>query len=151
MGFRYTARNAANMYRLTGYVRNEYDGSVTCEVQGEQDAIDEFIRILYRERFIDISYVDKTAMDTNENIKYSLDIMKQASGSDKQLKIGIVTNSFHVFRGLYLTKKLTDDEVCGIAADTIPWYLPNNMVRECFGIIRDLLFVPDSGSRRQLE
>ena len=36
VGFRYTARNAANMYRLTGYVRNEYDGSVTCEVQGEQ-------------------------------------------------------------------------------------------------------------------
>lgn len=91
------------------------------------------------------------AMDTNENIKYSLDIMKQASGSDKQLKIGIVTNNFHVFRGLYLAKKLTDDEVCGIAADTIPWYLPNNMVRECFGIIRDLLFVPDSGSRRQYE
>ncbi len=46
VGFRYTARHAANMYRLTGYVRNDYDGSVTCEVQGDPDAIDAFIRTL---------------------------------------------------------------------------------------------------------
>lgn len=67
VGFRYTARHVANMYRLTGYVRNEYDGSVTCEVQGEQDAIDEFIRTLSRGRFIDISYIDKTVMDIIED------------------------------------------------------------------------------------
>ena len=67
VGFRYTARHAANMYRLTGYVRNEYDGSVTCEVQGEQEAIDEFIRTLSRGRFIDISYIDKTVMDIIED------------------------------------------------------------------------------------
>ena len=67
VGFRYTARHAANMFRLTGYVRNEYDGSVTCEVQGEQDAIDEFIRTLSRGRFIDISYIDKTVMDIIED------------------------------------------------------------------------------------
>ena len=78
------------------------------------------------------------AMDTNENVRYSLDIMRQAADSDKQLKIGIVTSNFHVFRGVHLAKKLTDDEICGIAAYTVPWYLPNNMVRECFGIIRDL-------------
>jgi uncharacterized SAM-binding protein YcdF (DUF218 family) len=78
------------------------------------------------------------AEDTNENIMYSLDIMRQAAGSDEQLKIGIVTNNFHVFRGVHLAKKLTDDDVCGIAANTVPWYLPNNMVRECFGILRDL-------------
>ncbi len=78
------------------------------------------------------------AMDTSENIQYSLDIMKKAADADKQLKVGIVTNNFHVFRGVHLAKMLTDDEVCGIAAYTVPWYLPNNMVRECFGIIRDL-------------
>ena len=77
-------------------------------------------------------------MDTSENIQYSLDIMKKAADADKQLKVGIVTNNFHVFRGVHLAKMLTDDEVCGIAAYTVPWYLPNNMVRECFGIIRDL-------------
>jgi uncharacterized SAM-binding protein YcdF (DUF218 family) len=78
------------------------------------------------------------AMDTSENISYSLDIMKQAAGIDEKLRIGIVTNNFHVFRGVHLAKKLTDHEICGIAAYTIPWYLPNNMVRECFGIVRDI-------------
>ncbi|MBQ3797805.1 MAG: acylphosphatase [Butyrivibrio sp.] len=67
VGFRYTARHAANMYRLTGYVRNEYDGSVTCEVQGEQDAIDAFMRTVNQGRFIDISFVDITAMPMVED------------------------------------------------------------------------------------
>jgi acylphosphatase len=67
VGFRYTARHAANMYRLTGYVRNEYDGSVTCEVQGDPDAIDAFVRTLNQGRFIDISYVDRTAMPLDED------------------------------------------------------------------------------------
>ncbi|MCR5097868.1 MAG: acylphosphatase [Lachnospiraceae bacterium] len=40
VGFRYTASHAAERYRLTGWVRNEYDGSVTCEIQGGADEID---------------------------------------------------------------------------------------------------------------
>ncbi len=67
VGFRYTARHAANMYRLTGYVKNEYDGSVTCEVQGDAEAIDEFIRTVNQGRFIDISNIDKTAMQVIED------------------------------------------------------------------------------------
>jgi acylphosphatase len=39
VGFRYTAFHAASSLGLTGWVRNEYDGSVTMEVQGEEDAI----------------------------------------------------------------------------------------------------------------
>ncbi|MBQ3798293.1 MAG: YdcF family protein [Butyrivibrio sp.] len=77
------------------------------------------------------------AVNTMQNITFSLDIMQQLSGTDKALRIGIVTNNYHVFRGIYLAKSLTDNKICGIAAYTIPWYLPNNMVRECFGIIRD--------------
>ena len=67
VGFRYTARHAANMYRLTGYVKNEYDGSVTCEVQGDAEAIDEFIRTVNQGRFIDISNIDRTAMQVIED------------------------------------------------------------------------------------
>ena len=67
VGFRYTARHAANMFRLTGYVKNEYDGSVTCEVQGNPDAIDAFVRTLNQGRFIDISYVDRNEMPVVED------------------------------------------------------------------------------------
>ncbi len=63
VGFRYTARHAANLYRLTGYVRNEYDGSVTCEVQGREEDIEQFIITINRGRFIEVSYIDKTVME----------------------------------------------------------------------------------------
>jgi acylphosphatase len=63
VGFRYTARHAANMYRLTGYVKNEYDGSVTCEVQGEEAAISRFVETIKSGRFIEISGIDRTELD----------------------------------------------------------------------------------------
>ena len=40
VGFRYRAYNAANMYRVTGWVRNNPDGSVSMEMQGSEEAID---------------------------------------------------------------------------------------------------------------
>lgn len=63
VGFRYTATHAANMYRLTGYVKNEYDGSVTCEVQGSESDIEQFIAVINRGRFIEIERIDKTVLE----------------------------------------------------------------------------------------
>lgn len=63
VGFRYTARHAANMYRLTGYVKNEYDGSVTCEVQGEEAAISRFVETIRNGRFIEISRIDRRELE----------------------------------------------------------------------------------------
>lgn len=77
---------------------------------------------------------ETNAVDTVQNIANSLEIIGDRDG----LTIGVVTNNFHVFRGVHLARKLTNNEVYGIAAYTVPWYLPNNMVRECFGIFRDL-------------
>ena len=77
------------------------------------------------------------AEDTVENIRFSKEIMDRSSEADT-LRIGIVTNNFHVFRGLHLAKKYMGNEVFGIAAYTVPWYLPNNMIREGFGIAMDL-------------
>ncbi|HYC85861.1 MAG TPA: acylphosphatase [Chryseosolibacter sp.] len=41
--FRASAREKADAVGVTGFVRNEADGSVYIEVQGEEDAIEEFI------------------------------------------------------------------------------------------------------------
>lgn len=49
--------------RLTGYVKNEYDGSVTCEVQGEEAAISRFVETIRNGRFIDISGIDRTELE----------------------------------------------------------------------------------------
>ena len=46
VGFRYRAVHAANAVGATGRVRNEYDGSVTMEIQGTEDMIDRETPIL---------------------------------------------------------------------------------------------------------
>lgn len=43
VGFRATARHVARSYPITGWVRNEPDGSVTLEAQGESTEIQRFI------------------------------------------------------------------------------------------------------------
>ena len=43
VGFRYRARHAADHFGATGWVRNEYDGSVTMEIQGTEEQIDQVI------------------------------------------------------------------------------------------------------------
>jgi acylphosphatase len=48
MGFRYTAQSMAQRYRVTGWVRNDADGSVGCVVEGQQDELDRFVGDLQR-------------------------------------------------------------------------------------------------------
>ncbi len=54
VGFRYTAFHAANMYGLTGWVKNEWNGSVTVEAQGDRDSIDAFIEKVRSGRYIEV-------------------------------------------------------------------------------------------------
>ena len=54
VGFRYRAVHAANAVGATGRVRNEYDGSVTMEIQGTEDMIDRVILAIERGAFIRI-------------------------------------------------------------------------------------------------
>ena len=54
VGFRWRARNAADLYGCTGWVRNEYDGSVLMEIQGEEAQIDQVILAIERGRYVRI-------------------------------------------------------------------------------------------------
>ena len=81
--------------------------------------------------------VEEKSMDTLQNIRNALDMIEAKEGSTEDLGIGIVTNGFHVFRGVSIARKLSDADICGIAAYMQPQYIPNNLVRETFGIIRD--------------
>ena len=58
VGFRWTASQIAGEYCLTGWVRNEYDGTVTMEVQGSQDLIDNLVDRLYRDTYIRIDSME---------------------------------------------------------------------------------------------
>ena len=54
VGFRYRAYHVATRYGLTGWVKNEWNGSVTVEVQGDRETINRFIREVQEGRFIDV-------------------------------------------------------------------------------------------------
>lgn len=58
VGFRFQAQRYASGLGLTGWVKNEYDGSVCMEVQGIPVVIDELLRRLTSDRYIFIEWVD---------------------------------------------------------------------------------------------
>ncbi len=65
VGFRWTSQRVAFDLGLTGWVRNEPDGSVSMELQGQDDAVSTFFtRLLESYRRFPISYT----IDAKEDI-----------------------------------------------------------------------------------
>lgn len=54
VGFRYTATGIARGLGLTGWVKNEYDGAVSMELQGPPERISQFFSELSRDQYIRI-------------------------------------------------------------------------------------------------
>jgi acylphosphatase len=65
VGFRYRARHAAQMFSCTGWCRNEWDGSVVMEIQGEPENIDRVILTIERGTYIRIENMDSRTMETD--------------------------------------------------------------------------------------
>ena len=66
VGFRYRARHAASLYGCTGWVRNEWDGSVTMEIQGTPEQIEQVIRAIRAGRFVRIEDMESREMSPEE-------------------------------------------------------------------------------------
>ena len=58
VGFRYRARKAAERVGVTGWVRNEYVGSVTMEIQGTDQEIDQVLAGIREGRYVRIHKMD---------------------------------------------------------------------------------------------
>ena len=58
VGFRWRARQAAQLFGCTGWVKNEYDGSVTMEIQGYDEQISQVILAIERGTYIRIENMD---------------------------------------------------------------------------------------------
>ena len=58
VGFRYTAKYLALSLGLTGWARNEWDGTVTMEVQGRETLINKLLVGLNQNQFISIEWID---------------------------------------------------------------------------------------------
>ena len=66
VGFRYTAKYLAQTMELTGWVRNEWDGTVTMEIQGSEILINKVLVGLNNNRFITIDWVDTKEIPLEE-------------------------------------------------------------------------------------
>ena len=66
VGFRWTAKYAAESFGLTGWVSNLYNGSVEMEVQGEESSVDRMIEEIYKGRFIRIDNIEAEKIPLEE-------------------------------------------------------------------------------------
>lgn len=62
VGFRYRACHAANMFGVTGWVRNCSDGSVEMEAEGSPEAIDKLLLTIEQGHYITIENLKETVI-----------------------------------------------------------------------------------------
>lgn len=80
--------------------------------------------------------LEDKSTSTEENIEFSTRIIKELSHED--VKVGVITNDFHIFRTVCICKA-KELEVVGIPAKSDEVLLLNYMVREAFGLVEHKL------------
>ena len=58
VGFRYRAEYAARYVGASGWVRNEYDGTVTMEIQATPEQIEQVISLINEGRYVYIESIE---------------------------------------------------------------------------------------------
>ncbi len=66
VGLRWRALHAAQRFGCTGWVRNEWDGSVTLELQGDGELIDRVLLALEAGRYVRIENMDSRTIPVIE-------------------------------------------------------------------------------------
>ena len=65
VGFRWRAKKAAELYGCTGWVRNDWNGTVSMEIQGEEELIEQTIQAIEKGRFIRIDNINTKTIPTD--------------------------------------------------------------------------------------
>lgn len=76
--------------------------------------------------------LEEHSTSTAENLRFSLELLP-----DRRKKIGVVTNNFHVFRGVAIGKKLGCTQIWGISAPYHSWKLFLYILRELLALVKD--------------
>lgn len=79
--------------------------------------------------------MEDQATSTFENLKNSLEMVEEL----KDVKVGIVTNKFHVFRAMMLAKRLGLDGV-GFSSEIPPSIVVKSYLREYFAFFKSFIF-----------
>lgn len=73
--------------------------------------------------------------NTCENLTFSKKLL-----DSEHARVVIVTNNFHVFRAVKIAEKQGYKNVEGLAASAVTGLLPNNLLREFVGVLKDFVF-----------
>ena len=125
--------------RAISYLRG--NPSTKCIVSGgqgpnepwsEADGMAEYLALngIEKERIIK----EDKAASTVQNIRNSKEIAGLSDAS-----VGIITNDFHIYRAMRIAKREGLSKAQAIPADSGIPYLPNNLLREFMGVIKDFL------------
>ena len=77
--------------------------------------------------------LEDQSVNTAQNLKFSFALLRNPED-----RMGLVSNSFHVFRAVHIARA-QGREVAGIPAKTDWWMLPHYMTREAFALVKDFL------------
>ncbi|MBR2066982.1 MAG: YdcF family protein [Solobacterium sp.] len=128
-------------YRLdTAYSYLQNHPTTLCIVSGGQGANEPFAEAIGMKEYLvqkglDASriLIEDQSLNTIQNILYSSKLLNKEEDS-----IALVTNNFHIYRALCLAKTAGYRHVHTLSAYSNPLYLPNNMLREFIGFLKDL-------------
>ena len=67
VGFRFRAKYAANGIGVTGWVRNDYDGSVEMEIQGTEEQINHVLKMINKGEYVQIERMYTTIIENEEH------------------------------------------------------------------------------------
>ena len=112
-----------------------------CIVTGGKGSDEIEAEAVTMERYLITKGIDKTriykedrATNTEENIKYSKEIIEKEKLPEHVI---IVSESYHVYRGMRNAQKLGLNAAALPAPTKTPWALPSYWLREIFAVSRD--------------
>ena len=121
---------------LAYLAENPTTHTIVCGGKGSNEPISEAACMAHwlEERGIAPSRISREDRSTTtaENIRFAQRFFDAAHA-----RVGIVTNNFHVYRAMRIAAAAGVSHAWGVSAHSIAWYLPNNLLRECFGIIKN--------------
>lgn len=63
VGFRYKVSRLTYHYKVTGWIRNNADGSVEAQLQGREEALDQIVQQLNQDAYIRIDWITRERME----------------------------------------------------------------------------------------
>lgn len=98
------------------------------EAEGMKQYLEE--RGIEEERIL----VENTSTSTYENLLYSSKLIDKEGD-----RVVLVSNNFHMYRAMGIARKQGYKNLEGLSAKSYPGMVPNNLLREFFGVVKECM------------